>query len=1029
MGRGEKQPAKIDEEEAGAQKEPNVVVDLTDDDDLEANEDLSLKIVEKSVLKSRAKLESDVNGVVNLCDDTNLEDNEGAGLKGNGGGVAKSSSSSSLETEVIVEGPNGVTKKKRKKKKKISVIEGGEQSVIIIEDEEKEIEPIAEGDGADEKMKEAQDAELVESVEISDNIVLKKLLRGPRYFDPPDSGWPSCFKCGEDGHMAVNCTTSRKKKPCFVCGSLDHGPKQCGKGRDCYICRTAGHRAKDCPERLKGIAQTSKICLKCGGSGHEMYTCRNSYAESDLKEIQCYICKRFGHLCCVNDVDDGGFMLSCYRCGTVGHTGMACSRISNQATTTDTTASPSSCYRCGAGGHFARDCTTPSTAGKRIRESSAPTLKPHREIFTGQNSAPPDVGKSSKKRKTKKSKQEGESVTDKQPPTPPSHKKQKQRGGWITEYIEDYDSDSKPESRHHTKPSPKKKLKQENSGSKSQPSQKKSKKKKKSGAVAIEDHHQNPLPQTPPSKKKSKQHKKMPKQWFSGTAHQPPPPLTPPPYRNYNNMHTSSSSSHYQSPTPHYQRFQDHPPPYQPHYSSPPFQAYHHQQQTRYPEPFHGGGHRMPPPYHHDRFSGRPPPFHGGQQPSGYHHHHQHQHQHQHQRFSGSRYGNSGSEYGEYSSSYDDLTRYRRNYDWRYQYPIVCKTERKPNLKSRSQALVSDPIHKPDKTAPMAEAKPQYIRIQVSRDADFRDQIGKIRYFDLVDHSKVKNFRVPSHLCFNLFKEMVAEELGIPVQFQRFWLWANRENHTYRPFKPVAFREQIPSVVEVLKEVPGGRNKRELNLFLEDLRPVPPPHNIEGDILLFVKLYEPEKEELRYVGKLFVNRSSKPREVLAKLNEMAGFWPAEAIDLYEEITFQPNLMVEAIHEEITFAASQLENGDIVCFQKSPSLETRSECQYPTIPEFYAYLRGHQLAFEDATEDEAFLLSARFIAMKKELKESSSEAKQLRDRCQYLEKQLKDLNIHPEKTKDLRVQPTLVVAASLWRSEEGRCLMRKYEYQK
>ncbi|CAN1831842.1 Cellular nucleic acid-binding protein homolog [Linum perenne] len=319
--RGEKQAAKIDEEEeVDTQKEPKFVVDLSEDeDDLEANEDLSLKIVEKSILKRSGKLEDDDNAVVNLCDDANSEDVAG--------GVTKSSSSS-METEVIVEGPDGVTKKKRKKKK-VSRIEGGEQSVIVIEDEDK-TESITEVDKADKKTEEAQDdAELVESVdpnsvETSDNIVLKKLLRGPRYFDPPEN-WPSCFKCGEDGHNAVNCTTARKKKPCFVCGGLDHGPKQCGKGKDCYICRTAGHRAKDCPERLKGIAQSSKICLRCGGSGHEMFTCRNNYSENDLKDIQCYVCQSFGHLCCVNHVDNGVGVVSCYRCGVVGHTGMVCS--------------------------------------------------------------------------------------------------------------------------------------------------------------------------------------------------------------------------------------------------------------------------------------------------------------------------------------------------------------------------------------------------------------------------------------------------------------------------------------------------------------------------------------------------------------------------------------------------------------------------------------------------------------------------------------------------------------------------------
>lgn len=51
------------------------------------------------------------------------------------------------------------------------------------------------------------------------------------------------------------------------------------QGRDCFICKQQGHRAKDCPERNK----ISKLCLKCGDLGHEMFSCRNDYCPDDLK--------------------------------------------------------------------------------------------------------------------------------------------------------------------------------------------------------------------------------------------------------------------------------------------------------------------------------------------------------------------------------------------------------------------------------------------------------------------------------------------------------------------------------------------------------------------------------------------------------------------------------------------------------------------------------------------------------------------------------------------------------------------------
>ncbi|KAI3893574.1 hypothetical protein MKW92_052244, partial [Papaver armeniacum] len=181
----------------------------------------------------------------------------------------------------------------------------------------------------------------------------------------------------------------------------------------------------------------------------------------------------------------------------------------------------------------------------------------------------------------------------------------------------------------------------------------------------------------------------------------------------------------------------------------------------------------------------------------------------------------------------------------------------------------------------------------VVRNEDLFEQIGRDIYFDLVNHNKVRSFRIQKQMPFNLFKEEVAKEFGVPVQFQRFWLWAKRQNHTYH-------------------------------------------------ILLFCKLYDAEKEELRYVGRLFVKVSGKPSEILKKLNEMAGFSPNEEIELYEEIKFEPTVMCEHIDKKLTFRASQLEDGDIICFQKPASADSMTLCRYPDVPSFLEYVHNRQV---------------------------------------------------------------------------------------
>ncbi|XP_027333721.1 ubiquitin carboxyl-terminal hydrolase 12-like isoform X8 [Abrus precatorius] len=264
------------------------------------------------------------------------------------------------------------------------------------------------------------------------------------------------------------------------------------------------------------------------------------------------------------------------------------------------------------------------------------------------------------------------------------------------------------------------------------------------------------------------------------------------------------------------------------------------------------------------------------------------------------------------------------------------------------------------------EEKEHKKKEKVARDEDLTEQIGKDIYFDLVDHDKVRSFRVQKQMTFNLFKEEVAKEFGIPVQFQRFWLWAKRQNHTYRPNRPLTHMEEAQSVGQ-LREVSNKVNSAELKLFLEvelglDLRPIAPPDKTKDDILLFFKLYDPEKEELRYVGRLFVKSTGKPSEILTKLNEMAGYDPDEEIGLYEEIKFEPNVMCEPIDKKVTFRASQLEDGDIVCFQKAPAIDSEEPVRYPDVPSYLEYVHNRQVvhfrSLEKPKEDDFCLEMSR-----------------------------------------------------------------------
>ncbi|KAI3916569.1 hypothetical protein MKW98_026311 [Papaver atlanticum] len=303
-------------------------------------------------------------------------------------------------------------------------------------------------------------------------------------------------------------------------------------------------------------------------------------------------------------------------------------------------------------------------------------------------------------------------------------------------------------------------------------------------------------------------------------------------------------------------------------------------------------------------------------------------------------FNNTPFKFTKYSNAY--MLVYIRDSD---KDKIICNVDEKDIAEHLRVRLKKEQEEKEHKKKEKAEAH-LYTIIKVARNEDLREQIGRDIYFDLVDHDKVRSFRIQKQMPFNVFKEEVAKEFGIPVECQRFWLWAKRQNHTYRPNRPLTHQEETQSVGH-LREVSNKAHNAELKLFLEvevglDLRPIPPPEKTKDDILLFFKLYDSEKEALRFVGRLFVKGSGKPLEILSKLNEMAGFAPSEEIELYEEIKFDPSVMCEHIDKKLTFRTSQLEDGDIICFQKSPSTEPEQRHRYPDVPSFLEYVHNRQV---------------------------------------------------------------------------------------
>lgn len=74
-----------------------------------------------------------------------------------------------------------------------------------------------------------------------------------------------------------------------------------------------------------------------------------------------------------------------------------------------------------------------------------------------------------------------------------------------------------------------------------------------------------------------------------------------------------------------------------------------------------------------------------------------------------------------------------------------------------------------------------YTVARVALPTDLAAEIGVERFFDLVSHDKVASLRIKKeHTLLHLKQELWRLTGALPSQ-QRLWLWAKRQNHTYRP--------------------------------------------------------------------------------------------------------------------------------------------------------------------------------------------------------------------------------------------------------
>lgn len=197
-----------------------------------------------------------------------------------------------------------------------------------------------------------------------------------------------------------------------------------------------------------------------------------------------------------------------------------------------------------------------------------------------------------------------------------------------------------------------------------------------------------------------------------------------------------------------------------------------------------------------------------------------------------------------------------------------------------------------------------------------------------VDPSAPRYYRTLRSWTLQELVNRIAEDINEDPRKVRLWLMVNRQNKTIRPDTPMM--DTRITVEESYTKAASHHNSL-LRVWVEVAEEVTP----EGDaiwptyqgqsngmvvkndlILLFLKHFDAEAQTLHGVGHVYINKEKKVEELIPLICKRMGWGEKvpgdDKIQLWEEI--KPT-MIEGLKGKQTLKAAELQDGDIVCFQR------------------------------------------------------------------------------------------------------------------
>ena len=235
-----------------------------------------------------------------------------------------------------------------------------------------------------------------------------------------------------------------------------------------------------------------------------------------------------------------------------------------------------------------------------------------------------------------------------------------------------------------------------------------------------------------------------------------------------------------------------------------------------------------------------------------------------------------------------------------------------------------------------------YLTVRLISDLTFQNHHS----FDLVnwdappnDPAAAQQHRILRTTKISEFAKQIAEERGRAPGQVRFWVMVNRQNKTVRPDQPL--RDPKMTIEDAWNKF--GTKGTPFRLWCEtcqlaDEKPVWPdinPASASGaPILVFLKHFDVQAQTLSGVGHVYVRKHGKVADIATQIHELMGWDSTTSLTLYEEIRLS---MIEPMKPKQTFGQSEIQDGDIICFQRSvPGLDPTS-VMYTDTRQYYDYL--------------------------------------------------------------------------------------------